>query len=328
MESKHRIHILYVILAVAACSGSGGGPQDAGRDDGGGQGVSAAACLSDPDCGVPFACAHRGIGGGGPENTLAAFLGCEAQGVPMLEIDTRETADGVIVVMHDDTVDRTTDGESRYPGRTAVDQLTREEFADLVIDDEACAADPDADPDRCHPPTLRAVIERTGQDTVLDIDFKEGDPARLAALVEETGATGRVLLFDSDLDVLRAYRAALPGGLVMPRASNADDLFALLETEQDTLGLLWVHGDPFFIGEVADAIQAAGVRLYVNGWDEPVDVNLGAAALSEDPEQKAAFEAEAWEVLDAMIEAGAGGFGTNYAPRYVEHLYPGGFGNP
>ncbi len=52
--------------------------------------------------------AHRGASAEAPENTLPAFALAESQGADALEIDVRLTADGVVVVHHDRTIDRTT----------------------------------------------------------------------------------------------------------------------------------------------------------------------------------------------------------------------------
>jgi glycerophosphoryl diester phosphodiesterase len=60
--------------------------------------------------GRPRVCAHRGGAGLAPENTLAACRQALALGVRWLEVDVRCTADGVPVLLHDETVDRTTDG--------------------------------------------------------------------------------------------------------------------------------------------------------------------------------------------------------------------------
>src|SRR5215831_6549619 len=54
--------------------------------------------------------AHRGMVAGFPENTLAACSKAIELGFSVIEIDLRATSDGHIVVMHDDTVDRTTSG--------------------------------------------------------------------------------------------------------------------------------------------------------------------------------------------------------------------------
>ena len=57
--------------------------------------------------------AHRGGGGLFPENTLGAFEYSAEMGVDFLELDVHSTADGELVVMHDATVNRTTDGSGK-----------------------------------------------------------------------------------------------------------------------------------------------------------------------------------------------------------------------
>ena len=61
----------------------------------------------------PQVIAHRGGTVGTPENTLAAFENAIALGVDWLEMDVQRSRDGVLVVIHDTTVDRTTDGTGR-----------------------------------------------------------------------------------------------------------------------------------------------------------------------------------------------------------------------
>src|SRR5699024_5272859 len=107
-------------------------------------------------------------------------------GVDVLELDTQITADGVIVVIHDDTVDRTTDGSGR------VVDMTLEELQQL--DAAANWAGPDGDyPHRglgVTVPTLREVLE-TFPDVGVNIDMKSGDPRVPAATCELIRDTGR-----------------------------------------------------------------------------------------------------------------------------------------
>lgn len=68
---------------------------------------------------TPMLVAHRGGRGLKPENTLAAFLDAEALWkADMIELDVRATKDGHCVVVHDETVDRTTDGSGPVATRT------------------------------------------------------------------------------------------------------------------------------------------------------------------------------------------------------------------
>ncbi len=73
-----------------------------------------------PGSGPPLAIAHRGAPASGatPEGTLAAFKAAIEDGADVLEFDVRSTRDGVLVVLHDETVDRTTDGSGRVADLT------------------------------------------------------------------------------------------------------------------------------------------------------------------------------------------------------------------
>ena len=66
----------------------------------------------------PRLCAHRGAGKLAPENTLAAMRVGAAHGYRMFEFDVKLSGDGVLVLMHDATLERTTDGTGRVAGRS------------------------------------------------------------------------------------------------------------------------------------------------------------------------------------------------------------------
>ncbi|MBN2448942.1 MAG: glycerophosphodiester phosphodiesterase [Lentisphaeria bacterium] len=66
----------------------------------------------------PIIEAHRGASDEGPENTLCAFRRAVAAGAPSIELDVHETRDGELVVMHDETVKRTTGSEGRIAEMT------------------------------------------------------------------------------------------------------------------------------------------------------------------------------------------------------------------
>ncbi len=74
--------------------------------------VYAAQPLGSPalNGGLPLTVAHRGDPAGAPENTLPAFESALRAGVDVLELDLQLSADGEAVIIHDETVDRTTNG--------------------------------------------------------------------------------------------------------------------------------------------------------------------------------------------------------------------------
>ena len=78
-----------------------------------------------PDWPYPALCAHRGAGQLAPENTLAALRLGHAQGYRMAEFDVKLSADGVAFLLHDATLERTTNGHGR------ADACTWRELAQL-----------------------------------------------------------------------------------------------------------------------------------------------------------------------------------------------------
>jgi len=144
-----------------------------------------------PKAAAPFVIAHRGSSGRAPENTIEAFdRAVFEDGAEGLELDLRCTRDGYVVVLHDRTVDRTTDGRGPAHAFT-LDELQSLDAGHRFRDEagehpfRGCGI---------HVPTLEDVLARY-PDTWLSLDLKEGDPAaerRTVELVDAAGARGRV----------------------------------------------------------------------------------------------------------------------------------------
>jgi glycerophosphoryl diester phosphodiesterase len=127
-----------------------------------------------------LAIAHQGGKGLWPENTLLAFEGASRLGVDVLEMDLRATSDGHIVVLHDASVDRTTDGRGLLAG------LTLEELRELDAGfrfQDAEASFPYRD-SGVRVPTLREVLTRF-PDHRLNLEMKDFDAPLARTLCEE-----------------------------------------------------------------------------------------------------------------------------------------------
>src|SRR3989442_1716275 len=83
-------------------------------------------CKTLPPLRFPAGIAHRGANRVAPENTLPAFEAAIALGCDYVEIDVRATRDGQLVLLHDSTVDRTTDGGT---ARRVVRRVAEMQFA-------------------------------------------------------------------------------------------------------------------------------------------------------------------------------------------------------
>jgi glycerophosphoryl diester phosphodiesterase len=136
---------------------------------------------------------HRGIAGLEPENTLRSFRRAIELGVDYVETDVRRTSDGRLVLMHDETVDRTTDGTGKVADLSfdAVRRLdagrgerapTLEEFLDLIAG--RCKAHIELKTDVG--PDVLALVEARGLlPTVVVTDFDTDRLGQLRRLSED-----------------------------------------------------------------------------------------------------------------------------------------------
>jgi len=157
----------------------------------------------------PRVYAHRGGCALGPENTVAAFeigLGTGADG---LELDVQLAADGIPVVIHDDTLDRTTGATGLVSARTA-DELARVDAGCRFVD--GSGGRPFAGLG-IGVSTLLAVLRRFDNVPVI-IELKvdtEDCGRRVAEVVHAADAVERVCLAGAGWHSARGARAALPG---------------------------------------------------------------------------------------------------------------------
>lgn len=148
----------------------------------------------------PWVVAHRGASAYAPENTLPAFLLGAQQGATFVEIDLQRTRDGALVVLHDVTLERTTDVEEVFPDRArtvVVKGETRRQWplADFTLD-EVRRLDAgrwfDATFAGTRVPTFGEVIAAIRGRTGLYIELKapERYPGIEAAMLAELKAAG------------------------------------------------------------------------------------------------------------------------------------------
>jgi glycerophosphoryl diester phosphodiesterase len=154
--------------------------------------------------------AHRGGSALAPENTLVAFEKGLSYGADAIELDVHPTRDGELVVIHDDTLDRTTDGSGRVSGFT---------LADLRQFDAGYRFTPDAGatyPYRGHGitiPTLAEVYERFPT-TRVNSEIKEDFPGteeRLWRIIQTAQAEDRTLVASFLAAPLKRFRALSQG---------------------------------------------------------------------------------------------------------------------
>ncbi len=208
--------------------------------------------------GGPLLIGHRGAAGLVPENTLASFReAAERWAVDMIELDVRASADGECVVIHDATVDRTTDGTG------PVSEMTLEALQSL--DAGYRFTGPEGDHpfrDRCvRIPTLREVLKALPA-MRFTVEIKSADaPGPMLETIREHHAADRVLVAGMS-HRHRAPVRSYPGAVSAP--TRTVQWFYLLHR----LGLAWLwpkRADVFQVPELHpwDGSEAEGARRIV-----------------------------------------------------------------
>lgn len=132
----------------------------------------------------PLVVAHRGCWGEAPEVSVAAIQACDGTGVDGVEIDIRKTRDGVLVLIHDETVDRTTSGSG------AVAEMDFSEIRALRLRAGAGGADAPIT-DQVVPTLEEGLLAARGRYFV-HLDYKVVSLDELADAVRRVGMAGQV----------------------------------------------------------------------------------------------------------------------------------------
>ncbi len=165
----------------------------------------------------PVNIAHRGGRGIAPENTLVGFREGRRAGADVLEFEVHLTADGRLVVIHDDTVDRTTDGTG------LVREKTLRELKELDAGYRFTRDGGETYPYRGQGvtvPTLEEIYQEFS-DVPVNVEIKEDQPDIEQALweaIEEADAVGRTLVVSGNTGVIRRFRG-VSGGRVATGSS-------------------------------------------------------------------------------------------------------------
>lgn len=218
------------------------------------------ARLAHPD-GKVMVVSHRGCWKYTAENSLSGIDTCIALGVDMVEIDVRRTRDGELVLMHDATVDRTTNGYGK------VRDLTVDEVRSLRQRAHGGGNEPLTDH---HVPTLDDALDRVKGRILVNLDVKDDDiyPAVIARVLARD--MGRQVLvkraLDTDRDTLRRWAGQVPFSAVLPIVAHGPGASELVR-RCDDLPLVAVElllGPGTDLDGVANAARDRSIHVWVN----------------------------------------------------------------
>lgn len=227
----------------------------------------------------PYLIAHRGGAALAPENTFAAFDNAVKLGADALELDARLTRDGEVVVIHDASVERVTDGKGL---------VAETNFADLArLDAGHCFRDGDGFPFRgrgVHIPRLADLFARHPR-VLMNIEAKDttADLAEaLVAVIKKAGKVDEVCIGSEDDVQGERLRALLPEACqFFPSQAAACHILAA-RMGNDASGCpggyqlldvpMWHEGMLLLDDGVVAALHARGIPIHAWTIDDESDM--------------------------------------------------------
>lgn len=246
-------------------------------------------CATDPACTTRLVSGHRAAGGElgviAPEDTVAAVRAAIVLGIDFVETDPRPTKDGVLVNLHDPTVDRTTDGSGD------AEELTLAEIQALHLKTAEYPGDFSCE----RVPTLEEILAAAKGKVHVLVDANKTD--RVDLLVGAIVATDTVdwAIFDTDSqDKIDEALALEPALHTMIRVATTDELdLEMAHFAAHAPVIVEVHGgaDP---EALVPAIHAAKNRALTDAF--VTDVGAG---LSDDPSLYDEMWAPGFDILQS-----------------------------
>jgi glycerophosphoryl diester phosphodiesterase len=259
-------------------------------------------CVVDPACTGKMVTAHRGAGGDfgtiAPQNSLSAVRAGIVMGVDAVEIDVRQTLDGRFVLMHDASVDRTTDGTGDVSALTLADIRALRLKSDNLLSGGDFSCDV--------VPTLEEVLDLTRDRVWIYLDAKTDAVADVVALVAARGMLDQVVVASGDTSKALAARAANPGARVLVWLGSFDAIEQALVDVVPPPDIIEVQ--PPHAKAAADLLHPLGVKVAVDAF--AMDMTL---YLDDDPSG-----------FDDLFAAGIDSVQVEYPPLLLRHLdrYP------
>src|SRR5882724_5724221 len=195
-------------------------------------------------------CSHRGEHLKHPENSLPAIQAAIDSGVDYVELDIRTSADGFLVLMHDSTVNRMTDGKG------AIKDMTLAEIKKLDLGARFPGKFPGL-----QIPTFDEALEAAKVKIGIYVDNKSAAPKDLVAAIERHGMGDHVMFYSSSVEFLKQIAELRPSWKLMPEANNPAHVQELV-TMLHPYVLAFDRHD--FNAPTIQAAHDAGVGIFVD----------------------------------------------------------------
>lgn len=198
----------------------------------------------------PLLSAHRGGPAPGyPENALATFERALRYAPALIECDVRMTRDSVLVLMHDETLDRTTTGTGE------VSDATFAELRGLLLKDNLGITTP------FRIPTLSETLAWAAGRAVLTLDVKRGvPPRRVVDAIRRLGAEGQAIIIVYDFEDLLRYHQLAPELVISASADTVEEVEILMASGVDLSRLIVFTGVGEMNAAVVERLHARNIR--------------------------------------------------------------------
>jgi len=269
--------------------------------------------------------AHRSCWQSAPENSIQAAKACLNIGVDMLEVDVRLTKDNQLVVMHDETLERTTNGSGN------VSDHTLSHIQGLHLREGAGG---DTKLTSFSPPSLEQFLSASKGAILINLDLKESLFEQAFQLVTKLGMEDQILIkMNAAADSEKLKNASFVGKVkFMPIIHECTEFYAQYNvyctpdlnqsmssyTEYQPVAFEIVFEDDDFLKTGVQAARANGARLWANTMFEKHSAGrLGKVGLSK-PD----------EVWGELVDMGVNMIQTDYPSELIEYLQDGGHRAP
>lgn len=242
--------------------------------------------------------AHRGASGAAPENTMASFREAIKLKVDMIELDVHQTVDGVVVVIHDKTVERTTNGKGKVKEMTfeEIQQLDAGSWFDSQFKNEKV-------------PSLEKIIQEMNGEVKLLIEVKKGNSyypdieKNIMTLIYKYNAKNWCIIQSFETEVINNFKQIDP------------------EVELHKLVTGNIPGLPLYVD---NSLKVGSIFKF----DEVASINPNFRLINKKRVEKIHKNGQkviAWTVNDVedmkkCIDMGVDGIITNYPDRLISVL--------
>ena len=221
---------------------------------------------------LPEVSGHRGANAIAPENTLASLDSCIKYGVDWMECDVCISSDSVFYILHDWSLDRTTDGEGLIAERPSsyIDSLDAGSWFGEAWRGERV-------------PRFEEILRKAYSGNVgITIDYRSGDLGKLLALIRAEGMSERCCFTFSDEDTAVEFRRLAPEVKTLQAyVRDADDLDRVAAKLSPDIAVVWMDTlDESMVRRCRErGMKVLGLAL---GLDDKTELNEKAIALGVD----------------------------------------------